>query len=127
MFRTRWKPHKSKELNFLHGKYIRFFFSSKKKLNKISIENIFRFFFDENIFDIFSDQKSKFTIFDFWSDFSRIFFVEKKIGFFSIENFLIFSELRKCWGYSFDVKNYVLSIYEVFRTIRCPQMRFLAM
>ena len=37
------------------------------------------------------------------------------------------SELRKKLGYSFDVKNHILSIYEVFRTVRYPQMRFLAL
>ena len=43
------------------------------------------------------------------------------------KNRIFFSELRNFLGYSFDVKNYVLSIYDVFRAIRCPQMRFLAL
>ena len=36
------------------------------------------------------------------------------------------SELRKNFGYSFDVKIYDLSIYEVSRPIRARQTRFLA-
>ena len=34
------------------------------------------------------------------------------------------SELRKILGYSYDVKSSNLSIYEVFRTIGAPQIRF---
>ena len=66
-----------------------------------------------------------------FSIFGRIFrenFVRRKNQkCFRSKNNYIFSELRNFLGYSFDVKNYVLSIYEVFRTVRYPQMRFLAL
>ena len=59
---------------------------------------------------------SKFQIFRKSSDFhfrSKIFF-----GFFLLsQKNNIFSELKKKLKYSFDVKNWELSIYEVFRAI----------
>ena len=68
VLKTFWKPHKSKEHNFLHRNYTPTFFSQLQK----------KYFFD----------RSKKTF--FWS---RVFLV-----------------------YSFDVKNCVLSIYEVSRS-----------
>ena len=43
---------------------------------------------------------------------------KKNLRFFSISKKSFFSELKKKVGYSFDVKNWDLSIADVFRAIR---------
>ena len=111
-----WKPHKSKEHNFLHRNYTPKFFSTPKKNLK--------FFRSKKMFDFFSSKKfsrkirpkiknfrfsgkiENLTFSIFGRIFFRIFFRRKFSGFFLIENFPdFFSELRYFFEYSFDVKN----------------------
>ena len=119
MLRTLWKPHESKDYNFLHRNYDpTFFFSSEYIFFAIEKQKlkILWFFFQKWKKSMFFNEKSY--------DFSL-----KNIDFFTFENnsqkfqFLffdreknnIFSELKKKLGHSFDVENCNLSIYEVFR------------
>ena len=113
--RTPWKPHKSKDNNFLHRSCI-----PKKNLNSEKIyffSNLDRrfFFFRSKNFN----QKSTFfdSIFG-WKFFDlrkNIFFEKFFFHRFEVGKKYFFSELRNFLGYSFDVKNCDLSIYEVSR------------
>ena len=115
--RTRWKPHKPKERTFLHrsytpkkiptskknwGRSIGFFSdqkSTKKNrhflVTKIMIVEVRHF----SILKIFADDFRKFS----------------KTFFLSPNKKKFFSKLKIFLGYSFDVKNCVLFIYEVSR------------
>ena len=98
-----WKPHKSKEHTFLSRNYVPTFFSTpKKKLKK-------------------SRQKTFFENFHliFW------FFRNSQKTFLAWLFFNFFLELRKKVEYNFDVKNCVLSIYEVFNDIGVRKVWFL--
>ena len=133
-----WKPHKSKDQIFLHRNYVQKISQRRKKIYFFSRSKKFRFFFSitknhekisRKISIFFQIPKfQNFKILKFWNlkkkrDFSGNFFVlffgRKKFRkiFWSRKKVFFFSELRKIFGHSFDVKIYDLSIYEVFGTI----------
>ena len=119
-----WKPHKSKVLNFLHRNYTSIFFPTpkkkqknigqqkktlKKKFEKKSPEDFLKI---ENV-DQEKNNWSKFSIFRKSFSVKTIFY----FIFFVVRKKYFVSELEKQIKYSFDVKNWELSIYEVFRAI----------
>jgi len=115
-----WKPHKSKEDQFLLRNYTPKKFWAKKKSRKnpskknekISFLKNIIFFWVGFIFYFFESKKfffSKLRFFQKWH-FSKIFFFE---WIFST----IFFSLRIFWGCSFEEEIGPLSIYGVFRAI----------
>ena len=120
-----WKPHKSKDQIVLHRNYIQKYFSTPKKNMFFSRFKKFSIFFSakKNQKNVAPKNPKNFQ--DFSANIFRDFFPPKKSGKKSRKKH-IFSELRFFSGYSFDVKIYDLSIYEVSRPIRARQTRFLA-
>ena len=117
-----WKPHKSKDLEFLHRSYTPTFFSTlKKKYNFFDSKKILTFFwknFGPKKFGHFSTSKS----WTFWcwkmSDFFCPKHFQKKFNFFwNRKNCNFFRSWKKKLGYSFDAEIRDLSIYGVFRKI----------
>ena len=132
MLKTRWKPHKSKDHNFLRRSYTQFFLSTPKKIFFVSLEK--KSFWKKYFFSPQKHFRSKwsksgdlrffsFEIFDakifrFWTEKFSDFFFEWEKNYF-------FSELRFFFGYSFDVKRCDLSIYDVSRAFWVLQIRFM--
>ena len=122
-----WKPHQSKAINFLHRNYVTTFFPTPTKkyvfsgskifFEKKSAKIIFLWKSRKNLKFWFQTTFFKFQIFFgiftekyFWPIFFRkIFFIPKKN--------IFWLELEKKLVHSFDVENWELSIYEVFRAI----------
>ena len=128
---TPWKHHKSRDHNFLHRSYTPQKKSAPKKYFCSDSKKSFSEIFENHRQKFSKSQNVGFWKSRFWSqknvDFFRRFLIIKKNIFFRSVDPIFFSKLEKNLGYSFDVKNYILSIYDVFRAIRCPQMRFLAL
>ena len=122
-----WKPHQSKAINFLHRNYVPTFFPTPTKNYFFSGSKIF---FEKNQQKIFfGENPEKIWNFDFWTKFFefQIFFgiftetyfwliFFRKIFLFPKKN-IFWLELEKKLVHSFDVENWELSIYEVFRAI----------
>ena len=126
MLKTFWKPHKSKGLNFLHRNCTQFFFSTPKNIfseidRKKKWQKKVEFFekkskiwknqqFSMKIIWFFIENVWHFSFFDFFSKCLLFVFT----FFFDRSQKKYFSELKNKIEYSFDVKNWDLSIYDVF-------------
>ena len=96
---------KNNAMNFLEA--------SEKSSQFRVLKNFENFRISKNV-----DQKSKIPILKIFDFCSRFFFESEKFSkniFFELEKKYFFSELRIFFGYSFDVKNYYLLIYDGFR------------
>ena len=124
VLQTLWKHHNSKEHKFLHRNYIQIFFSTPTKMF-FRVQNFWIFFlnfFEHNLkkTEIENDHFLKSENDDFWNRILKKFRIF--VTFFP-KNIFSKNELEKIFfrswefslGYSFDVKKYNLSIYEVFR------------